>query len=139
MKTWFKILIAASALFFMSSGLRAQSTDRSALIARGYYLATAIGLCTDCHSPRNEKGEFVAGMHLKGSPIAFAPTVPMPAWGAAAPAIAGLPTMTEAEAVKFLRTGLKPDGSRPRPPMPEYRLNEADATALAAYLKSLGS
>lgn len=139
MKTWSRTLVAASALFLVSTGLRAQSADRGALIARGYYLATGIGLCTDCHSPRNEKGEFVAGMHLKGSPIAFAPTVPMPAWGAAAPAIAGLPTMTEAEAVKFLRTGLKPDGSRPRPPMPEYRLNEADAAALAAYLKSLGS
>ena len=25
------------------------------------------------------------------------------------------------------------------PPMPEFRLNEADATALAAYLKSLGN
>jgi mono/diheme cytochrome c family protein len=139
MKTWSRILIATSALFLVSTSLRAQSTDRGALIARGYYLATAIGLCADCHSPRNEKGEFVAGMHLKGSPIAFAPSVPMPAWAAAAPPISGLPTMTEAEAVKFLRTGLKPDGTRPRPPMPEYRLNEADAAALAAYLKSLGS
>lgn len=139
MKTWSRILVAASALFLVSTGLQAQSAERSALIARGYYLATSIGLCTDCHTPRNERGEFVAGMLLKGAPIGFAPTVPLPAWGAAAPAIAGLPTMTEAEAVKFLRTGLKPDGTRPRPPMPEYRLNEADATALAAYLKSLGS
>jgi len=139
MKTWSRILVAASALFLLSTGLRAQPAGRAELVARGYYLATGLGLCADCHSPRNERGEFVAGMHLQGAPLAFAPTVPLPAWGAAAPAIAGLPTMTEAEAVKFFRTGLKPDGTRPRPPMPEYRLNEADATALAAYLKSLGS
>lgn len=139
MKTWSRILLAAAALFLVATGLQAQPADRAALLARGYYLATGIGLCTDCHSPRNEQGGFVAGQHLKGAPIPFAPAVPMPAWGAVAPPIAGLPTMTEAEAVTFLRTGLKPDGSRPRPPMPEYRLNEADAIALAAYLKSLGS
>ena len=75
MKTWSRILVAASALFLVSTGLRAQSADRGALVARGYYLATGIGLCTDCHSPRNEKGEFVAGMHLKGSPIAFAAVI----------------------------------------------------------------
>lgn len=138
MKALIKLTTAAAALFLVATGAHAQTNDRPALIARGYYLATSIGLCTDCHSPRNEKGEFVPGMHLKGSAIAFAPTVPMPAWAPVAPRIAGLPTMTESDAVKFLRTGLKPDGSRPRPPMPEFRLNEADATALAAYLKSLG-
>ncbi len=137
MKSLLKFTASAAVLFLLGTGLHATPADREALLARGYYLATGIGLCTDCHSPRNEKGEFVPGMHLKGSAIMFAPTVPMPVWGAVAPALAGLPQMTEAQAVKFLRTGLKPDGTRPRPPMPEYRLNEADATALAAYLKSL--
>jgi mono/diheme cytochrome c family protein len=138
MKALIKLTVAAAALFLVATGAHAQNSDRSALLARGYYLATGIGLCTDCHSPRNEKGEFVPGLHLKGSAVAFTPTVPMPAWAPVAPAIAGLPTMTEAEAVMFLRTGLKPDGTRLRPPMPEYRLSEADAVALVAYLKSLG-
>lgn len=137
MKALLKPILSAAALFLVATGLSAKSADRDALLARGYYLATGIGLCADCHSPRNEKGEFVPGMQLKGAAIAFAPTVPMPVWAPVAPAIAGLPTMTEEQAVKFLRTGLKPDGSRPRPPMPEYRLDEADARALAAYLKSL--
>lgn len=137
MKHLLKPLLSAAALFLVATGLQAKPAERDALVARGYYLATGIGLCADCHSPRNEKGEFVPGMNLKGATLAFAPTVPMPAWGAVAPAIAGLPTMTEEQAIKFLRTGLKPDGSRPRPPMPEYRLDEADARALAAYLKSL--
>ena len=137
MKTLLKIAVSTAALFLVTTGLRAQDKDRAALISRGYYLATGIGLCTDCHSPRNEKGEFVADRHLKGAPIAFAPTVPMPAWAPVAPPLAGLPQMPEEQAIKFLRTGIRPDGSRPRPPMPEFRLNEEDARALAAYLKSL--
>jgi hypothetical protein len=55
----------------------------------------------------------------------------------AAPPIAGLPSMTEAQGVVFLTTGKRPDGSSPRPPMPEFRLNTADASAVVAYLKSL--
>ncbi len=46
--------------------------------------------------------------------------------------------MTEAQAIAFLQTGIRPDGSRPRPPMPEFRFNEADAKAVVAHLKSLG-
>jgi hypothetical protein len=45
--------------------------------------------------------------------------------------------MTEAQAITFLQTGKRPDGTQPRPPMPEFRLDEADATAVVAYLKSL--
>ena len=137
MKRLLQPVLAAAALFLVATGARAENPpDRAALLARGYYLATGIGLCTDCHSPRNEKGGLVPGLHLKGAVLPFAPTVPMP-WAAAAPAIAGLPQMTEEQAVTFLRTGVRPDGSRPRPPMPEFRLNEDDARALAAYLKSL--
>ncbi len=106
------------------------------LIARGRYLVENVGLCADCHSPRNEKGEFIRELWLKGSPLAFQPLVPMP-WSPAAPPIAGLPSMNEAQAILFLQTGKRPDGSAPRPPMPEFRFNEGDASAVVAYLKSL--
>ncbi|MBL9216511.1 MAG: c-type cytochrome [Opitutaceae bacterium] len=138
MKNLLKTSLAAAVLFIIASGTHAQENNRTELLARGRYLVQGVGLCIDCHSPRDEKGQFIPGQVLKGAPIGFVPAAPMPAWGAVAPALAGLPTMTEAQAVQFLQHGLKPDGSRPRPPMPEYRLNEADATAVAAYLKSLG-
>ncbi len=109
-----------------------------ALVARGRYLVEGIGLCADCHSPRNEKGEFVTAQWLRGAPIGFTPAVPMPVWAPVAPPIAGLPSMTEAQAVKFLMEGTRPDGTMPRPPMPAYRLNAEDARAMVAYLKSLG-
>lgn len=133
MKNIHALLFTAALLL----GTAAQAENRDALLVRGRYLVENVGLCADCHSPRNERGQFIAGQELKGAPLAFAPTVPMPAWAAVAPAIAGLPTMTEAQAVHFLQTGEKPDGTKPRPPMPEFRLDPADATAVAAYLKSL--
>lgn len=106
------------------------------LVARGRYLVENVGMCADCHSPRNEKGQFVPDKWLKGSPLAFQPTVPMP-WSPAAPQIAGLPTMTAEQAVSFLQSGVRADGSRPLPPMPEFRFGAADANAVVAYLKSL--
>jgi len=68
--------------------------------------------------------------------LGFQPLVPMP-WSPASPQLAGLPTMTEAQAITFMRTGKRADGSAPLPPMPEYRFNEADAKAVVAYLKAL--
>lgn len=137
MKNIIRSCLATTALFLLGTGRCAETPDPDALVLRGRYLVQNIGLCSDCHSPRNERGEFVTARMLMGSPLGFAPTVPMPAWAPVAPPIAGLPTMTEDQAVAFLRTGVRPDGSRPRPPMPEFRLNEADATAVVAYLKSL--
>ena len=116
--------------------LRAQTPDRTELVNRGRYLVENVGMCSDCHTPHNEKGQLVRERLLLGSALPFAPTVPMP-WSPAAPPIAGLPAMTEGQAIAFFQTGKRPDGTFPRPPMPEFRLNEADATALTAYLKSL--
>ena len=106
------------------------------LVARGRYLVEHVSLCADCHSPRNEKGEFVRTLWQKGAPLGFQPAMPMP-WAPAAPMIAGLPTMTEAQGVVFFQTGKRPDGSAPLPPMPEYRFSAEDASAVVAYLKSL--
>lgn len=132
-----QLVVALSLTLAVSVVLsRAESPDRAPLINRGRYLVENVGLCSDCHTPHNEKGQLVRERLLLGSVLPFAPTVPMP-WSPAAPPIAGLPTMTEAQAVVFLQTGQRPDGSRPRPPMPEFRFDGADAAAVAAYLKSL--
>jgi mono/diheme cytochrome c family protein len=104
--------------------------------ARGRYLVERAGQCQDCHTPRNEKGEYVKAQWLLGSPLPFKATVPMP-WMPAAPPIAGLPTLTHDQAVHFLMTGERPGKPTVTPPMPEYRFNKADAEAIASYLKSL--
>jgi mono/diheme cytochrome c family protein len=135
--------VAASVLGLGAAANQKPSTEkivstRSALVERGEYLVHRAGLCIDCHSPRDEKGEFIAAKHLTGSPLPFTPTVSMP-WMPAAPRIAGLPAgFTEKDTAHFLMTGERPNG-RPGalPPMPPYRFNRADAEAIAAYLRSL--
>lgn len=115
------------------------ATSRTAAggdLARGKYLVEHVGLCTDCHNPRDEQGEFVRERWLMGAMIPMTPTVPMP-WAPVSPQIAGLPTLTEEQAVHFLQTGELPNGRRPRAPMPPYRMDEGDAKAVVAYLKSM--
>jgi len=113
---------------------RAVST---AAITRGKYLVENVGLCGDCHTPRNDKGEAVREQWLKGAPIEFKPTIPMPVWAEKAPNIAGLPGWDKDAAIKFMMTGIGSNDLPSRPPMPRYRFNVQDAQAIVAYLKSL--
>jgi hypothetical protein len=43
----------------------------------------------------------------------------------------------DADAVTFLTTGNLPGGKQALGPMPQYRFNQADATAIVAYLRSI--
>lgn len=122
-----------------SNESKSAAPDRNTRIERGRYIVHAVGLCIDCHSPRNERGEFLEGKELTGSVLAFAPTVPMPAWAGAAPRIAGIPAgYTEKELVRFLMTGERPHGQPAvRPPMPPYRMSREDAEDVVDYVSTL--
>lgn len=132
--------IAAFAESIATSVKKRSLAADPALVKRGEYIVHQVGMCVDCHSPRGEGGDFIKDKHLTGSPIPFAPSVPMPAWATAAPPIAGMPASWSEEAtVHFLMTGVRPNNLPPtRPPMPPYRLSKADADAVVAYLQSLG-
>lgn len=128
------LLVCAAASASDPSPTAVQGPD----VKRGDYLVNRLLQCSDCHTPRNEKGEYVREAWLMGAPILFKPTVPMPVWAEAALPIAGLPTFAkDDDAVRFLMTGLRPDGTRSKPPMPHYEFNEADALDAVAYLRSL--
>jgi hypothetical protein len=61
-----------------------------------------------------------------------------PPLASVAPPLAGIPSnFTQEQFTSFLQTGVRPDGSHPRPPMPPYRLNEDDARAVTAYIATL--
>ena len=144
-KLYSLILITAGAAgVFGADNIRASATGSSAavrersLLERGKYIVHGIGLCIDCHSPRDERGEFIEGRHLTGASLAFKPTIEMP-WMPAAPRIAGLPAgYTAEEVVQFLMTGQRPHGlPSTLPPMPPYRMNREDAEATVAYLRTL--
>jgi mono/diheme cytochrome c family protein len=107
-------------------------------IERGKYLVLNVAMCVQCHTPRNDQGELDQSRLLQGAPIPIKSPFPSQTWAFEAPKIAGLPGgWTEADLIRLLQTGKGPRGRSPQPPMPPFRLNQADATAIAAYLKSL--
>ena len=132
------VVVGALCIVAAHSSLAAPAKSASKQqIARGEYLVKGVAGCPDCHTPMNEKGEFVRGKWLQGAKLNFAPTVPVPNWADASPNIAGLEGWDPGKAVQLLLTGLAPNGLPPRPPMPQYRMNKADAEAVVAYLESL--
>lgn len=108
---------------FTAQSAPAQNGD---LVARGRYLVMMAGKCSDCHGARL-RGDYLGFLNPKLPPIVQR----------RAPRIAGLPQLSSAAAIRFLHTGLLPGGRPARPPMPDYRFNLPDATAIVAYLKSL--
>lgn len=95
-------------------------------------------MCNDCHTPVLENGQLDEANRLMGAVLPFRPNSEMP-WAEVAPQIAGLPTMTDDDAIHFFMSGERPGGVPPRPPMPRYRMSRDEAEAVVAYLRSLGS
>ncbi len=126
------LLIATS--FYAEPNPTGPSPEKQ--ILRGKYLVERVSLCQDCHTPSTEKGEFDQSQWLGGTALFFKALVPIPGWREAAPPIAGLEGWSTDEAIKFLQTGGSRDGKPAAPPMPQYRMNRSDATAVVAYLKS---
>jgi cytochrome c553 len=125
------VLLASLACLALPIAGHAQS------VQHGRYIVQQMGMCNDCHTPRNAKGELIAAEALHGAPLGFHPDHPMP-WAASAPRIAGLPAKwTLQQTATFLHTGKRPDGSYPLPPMPGYRMDTNDAWSVALYLKTL--
>ena len=136
--------VLLTGLLLFSSGLTnaqvspKQQTGGAELIGRGKYIVEHVALCVECHTPRDENGTLNLTEYLKGAPIPVkSPPYPRMKWALKAPAIAGLPGYTEEESIRLLTDGLTRDRRKPDPPMPQYRLNRADAKAVVAYLKSL--
>lgn len=137
-----KLLVAWTVLALLWIPVFAQRKARphgpsAATLARGKYLVEDVGLCGDCHTPHTEKGEPIKEKYLQGAPLDFKPTAPMPVWADQASNIAGVPGWDRDAAIKFMMTGLAPNGLPSRPPMPQFRFNVQDAQAIVAYLQSL--
>jgi len=132
------LLCLACALLFLAPRVSsAPPEEKAKLIGRGKYLAVDIGGCQDCHTPRDQQGQFIKEKWLQGSELFIKPAFPIPGWTSISPGIAGLPNWTDEQAITFLTTGIAPDGTEGNPPMPRYRFNRPDAKALVAYLRSL--
>ena len=106
-------------------------------IARGRYIVESVAMCGRCHSPVDEHGNRDTAHWLQGGSVGIAPTVTTTDWTMIAPRIGGGPAGTDAEVVHLLMTGISRRGTYLRQPMPQFRMTQADAEAVLAYLKSL--
>ena len=111
--------------------------DRRKQIERGRYLVHDVAQCVQCHTPRNDRGELVERRLLRGAAIPVRSPYNAIPWAFESPQLAGLPGWSEEEIATLLRTGRRPNGYAPRPPMPTFKMIEQDASAVAAYLMSL--
>lgn len=135
-------LLTAVALASLCSATQAQQSKKptatpSADVARGKYLAENVAMCVQCHTPRNGDGSLDRTRLLQGAPVIWAPANGDPNWPLTAPRIGGTPPASDADMIKLLTTGIWITGQPLRLPMMPFRMNEADAKAVIAYLKSV--
>lgn len=140
---WTSIIIRTAAAvvllgFPLAANGPALSNDK---IKRGEYLATIMD-CGGCHTTGALTGKPDPNRYLAGSQVGFQ----IPGLGIFYPPNltsdreTGLGSWSEADIVKAVRQGVRPDARQlvPVMPYPHYsKLTDADAHALAAYLKSV--
>ncbi|HUL34397.1 MAG TPA: cytochrome C [Candidatus Eisenbacteria bacterium] len=106
-------------------------------VERGRYLVEDVAMCGECHTPRDSRGQLEMNEWLQGSPIWIVPVKQDANWAQRAPAIAGLPGLTDEEVERVLERGIGPEGETLRRPMHIYHMTHEDAKAIVAYLNSL--
>ena len=108
-----------------------------ALIARGDYLVNSIVACGNCHTPPAgpmQGVEFAGTMLLDEEPMTvFASNI-------SPDQQTGIGNWSDAELIRAIREGIRPDGSLIGPPMPFglYRqVSDEDMAAIVAYVRSV--
>jgi mono/diheme cytochrome c family protein len=109
----------------------------SAEVARGKYIVEDVAMCPQCHTPRESSGALDRRHPLEGAPEFFQPPHPDSDWPLKAPRIGGDPPASDEDMVRLLTTGIWTDGKPLRLPMMPFRMSQADAKAVVAYLKSV--
>jgi mono/diheme cytochrome c family protein len=139
-------IIGASLLF--SREIHAQAPPKNAKastappaakgdVDRGRYLVEDVGMCEECHTPRDDEGNLDESRRLQGAAIWIMPVHHDTNWAMRAPALAGFPGFTDAQGAQILENGIGPNGLAIQPPMHIYHMTPADAQAVIAYLRSL--
>ncbi|HET9372516.1 MAG TPA: c-type cytochrome [Vicinamibacterales bacterium] len=133
-------LIGAAVATFAQTAATPQTTGRQAAdpgsVSRGEYLANSVAMCVQCHSGRDDRGQIIEAEKFRGGAIPAASALPGKPFAYRAPAIGGLPGMTDEEVILLLTTGRGGTRPPPQPPMPPFRMARADAEAIVAYLRT---
>lgn len=113
------------------------SEHASSEVARGKYLVENVAMCGQCHTPRDSGGALDQSRALEGAPVFMRPANGRADWPLTAPRIGGTPPASDADMVKLLTTGIWTNGEPLRFPMMPFRMSQADAEAVVAYLRSM--
>lgn len=131
---------AASAILMACIvNVAAAAPPSAATLERGRYLMNGVVACANCHMARGPQGEYLADKGLSGGmPFeekmfkAYAPNITQDRE-------TGVGKWTDAQLVKAIREGVRPDGSIIGPPMPVefYRhMSDEDVNAIVAVLRT---
>jgi mono/diheme cytochrome c family protein len=134
-----KHLVAGLACILGLAAPTVGSAADAALMARGKYLMEGPVACGNCHFARNEKGEPLPARGLSGGLPFDEPMFKAYAANITPDPDTGIGRWTDAQLVKALREGVRPDNSVIGPPMPiaYYRhLSDRDLAAIVAYLRA---
>ncbi|MGF7213144.1 mono/diheme cytochrome c family protein [Skermanella aerolata] len=143
MRTFMIAAAGTASLLLCPVFTASQAFSAEEKVKRGEYLA-AIMDCGGCHTTGALLGKPDPTRHLGGSEVGFQ----LPGVGTFYPPNltpepeTGIGRWSEADIVRAVRTGVRPDGRILAPVMPYHsygKLTDADAQALASYLRSLNS
>lgn len=104
---------------------------------RGAYLVNVLAACANCHTAKTPTGP---GPALSGGSKFGAPEAPVFAANITPDPATGIGNWTDSQIAASIERGVRPDGSRIGPPMPQmayHAISEADARAIVAYLRSV--
>lgn len=115
-----------------------ETGKNSAEVARGKYLVESVAMCGECHTPRDSKGGVDRSRWLQGASVRWSPVEAGGSdWPLIAPRIGGTPPASDADMIRLLTTGIWTTGKPLRFPMMPFRMTQADARAVVAYLRAL--
>ena len=130
-----RFLVAGWKMLFFTPGPAGSVPSANDPVARGAYMAGALGHCAECHTPRNflggpDKNEKFAGAKIPEGKVPNLTPTRLKKW-------------SDAELKEYLMTGTSPNGDIAVDPMSEVitnttsQLTSADMAAMIAYLRSL--
>ena len=107
-------------------------------VARGRYMVT-LASCTDCHTPMDDKGQFIPGMEFAGGNTLSYTGKPSAASANLTPSPNGIPYYTEDLFLETLRTGhVRERALSDLMPWSFYgHMTDQDLKSIFAYLKTL--
>lgn len=133
-------LLSALAFTCVLTPCNGVASDQNSLLKRGTYLVEGIVACGNCHTPKSADAVPIQGMQFAGGFVIKEPGVKAYAPNITMDKETGIGAWSDAEIIRAIREGLRPDGTIIGPPMPNifYRgMSDRDAQAIVTYLRTV--